>query len=140
MKQKGLVSFQKLVMYFIKKGKRSLIENKVRTFLTDKKRLKKRKSLILKEAEKSLNNVTPYVRLLIRKRGKRSIYKVGYLEKKRSNKKAYLSIAKGLKEVKKEYFLTALQKEISASVSKKGALVVKRNDLHKTAKRFAPYS
>ena len=127
-------------MYFIKKGKRSLIENKVRTFLIDKKRLKKRKSLILKEAEKSLNNVTPYVRLLVRKRGKRSIYKIGYLEKRRSNKKAYLTIAKGLREVKKEYFLTALQKEITASVSKKGSLVIKRNEVHKTAKRFAPYS
>ncbi len=127
-------------MYFIKKGKRSLIEKKVREYLVDKKKLKKSKSVIIKQTKRTLLNVTPYVRLLVRKRrrGKLSIYKIGYLEKRRSYKKAYLSIAKPLRESKKEYFLVALEKEIEANTSKKGSLVLKRNDIHKKAKRFAP--
>jgi ribosomal protein S7 len=137
MEEKGLASFQNLTTYFLKKGKLSKIETHVRSYL--KSNLKKKKSKLLDQAQKSINKVIPYVRLLVRKRGKRFKYRVEYLEKKRGKRKAYLSIAKELSENKTSYFLNVLQKEIETVASKKSNLLVKKNTLHETAKFAIPY-
>lgn len=81
----------------------------------------------------------PHVRLFTRRRGKHYIYKVGYLEKNKAEKKAYLFIMKPLRENKSVSFLTTLQQEVEAISLKKSVLLAKRNNIHKLAKRNAPF-
>ncbi len=134
-KETGIVYFQKLVAYFLKKGKKSIIESKIRLYLKETK-LKKQKWLVNSTA--CVQNVTPHIRLLVRKRGKRLKYKIGFLECEKAEKKAFLAISKLLKDHKTGNFLSVLEKEIENIALGKNNLVAKKNLLHKTAWQFAP--
>lgn len=135
-KETGINYFQKLALYFLKKGKKSILESKIRVYL---KEVKQKKQKLLVNSTRCVQNVRPYVRLLVRKRGKRLKYKVGFIEREKAEKKAFLSISKLLKDNKTGNFLSVLDKEIENIALGKNNLVTKKNLLHKTAWQFAPF-
>ncbi len=134
--------FQKLSGYFLKKGKKSLIENKIRVslikgFEKKKKKTKENFKKVIKtlevNAKNSLTKAIPYIRLLMRKRGKRIKYKIGLLKKQKGERKAYLAISKLLRENKTGNFLNLLHKETTNTVLGKNNITAKKNMMHKTA-------
>lgn len=129
---------KKSLNYFLNKGKKSRIETKTRFFFKNSLTKVRKKNLIKKESL-CIEKIKPYIRLLVRKRGKRSIYKVGTLRKDKREKKAFLWVSKVLRESKSEYFLNIWEKEVLSIAKGKGAAVTKCNMLHKTGLQFAPY-
>lgn len=140
--QKDYLTF--LTQYFIKKGKKTKVENLFRKFFF---KLKKRKNPSRRWAKKTWRsflkckyNAMYYVRLKIRKRRRRVKYRVTYLESYRWLKKSVLPLAKTVKESKLRTFSDAFYKEFLMLRSGKSGITTKRNEYHKLAYMRAPYS
>ena len=136
------VYLNNLKQFFIKQGKKSALENLFKEYMINppiKKVVgwnKKTYSKLLKCEQ----NSTPYVKLSLRKRGKRIKYKITYLEKKRQLKKAILPFAKLVKERKMNSFLISFDKEIENLSNGKSSVMLKRDETHQLAFAKAPYS
>jgi len=130
-----------LKQFFIKQGKKSTLENLFKEYMINPPIKKinnwnKKASLKFIKCEQ---NSTPYVKLAIRKRGKRVKYKITYLEKHRQLKKAILPFARVVKERKINSFLLSFDKEIENLSSGKSNIMVKRDEMHQLAFAKAPY-
>ena len=131
-----------LKQFFIKQGKKSILESKFKEYMINpsiKKTLgwnKKTESKFIKCEQ----NSTPYVKLLLRKRGKRVKYKVTYLQQESRLKKAVLPFSKLVKERKMNSFLISFDKEIENLSAGRSQVMVKRDELHQLAFSKAPYS
>ncbi len=132
-------ALEKLILYFIKKGKKSKLEKITRLFFYKQKT--KSKNLI-KAAEVSLQKSIPFIRLLIKKRKRRRPrYAVGVLTSfKKKQKKAILFITKGLREKKKSFFLKDLAKQINTISIEKKNMIAAVSTMHSLAKRYGPYT
>lgn len=124
---------QNMKQFFIKNGKKNVVETQFTKFFKQKSLLGKNDSTTL--INKSLTNATTYVFLKSRRRGKRTKYKVSYLEKYKGEKKALLMFSKLLKESRSnnEPYITRLDKGLVVLSSDKNALISKRDELHKIA-------
>ena len=129
---------QKMKQFFIRKGKKSVMEKSFRTFLVNKIILKKEN--LNTYIQNAVMNSLPYVKLKMRRRGKRFLYKVNYLEKNESVRKGLLAFSKNLNEHKNINFLTSLTKELDTLSQGKNVITNKRDELHKLALENAPYS
>lgn len=89
--------------------------------------------------EANLNSV-PHVKLRTRRKGKRVLYKVNFLEKEESLQKGLLAFSKNLKENKGVNFLNSLEKELENLSLGKSALITKRDEIHRLALENAPFS
>jgi ribosomal protein S7 len=130
-----------LKQFFIKQGKKSTLENLFKEYMINPPIKKinnwnKKTSLKFIKCEQ---NSTPYVKLAMRKRGKRVKYKITYLEKHRQLKKAILPFAKIVKERKINSFLLSFDKEIENLSSGKSNIMVKRDEIHQLGFAKAPY-
>ncbi len=125
--------------FFIKKGKKGRTEALWRTFLYNKacSKTKQTSAALIKQ---TLYNSIPFVKLKIRKKGKRIRYKVNFLEKENGEKKALLAISKTVNADKQDSVLLSLDKELQAIALKKSPTVAKRDELHKIALKSGPYS
>lgn len=131
-----------LKQFFLKKGGKSKMESLFKEYMINPI-AKKTKGWSQKTQEKFIKceqNSTPYVKLRIRKRGKRIKYRVTYLEKKRWLKKALLPFSKVVREKKMDRFLVSFDKELENLSSGRSSVMVKRDEFHKLALAKAPYS
>lgn len=131
-------SIQNMKQFFIKNGKKNVIESQFIQFF-------KEKSLngstnVTHLLEKSLNNGTSYVFLKTRRRGKRIKHKVSYLEEAKGEKRALLMFSKLFKEKRSntESFSVKLDKELNVLSTDKNILITKRDELHKIALENSP--
>lgn len=108
------------------------------TFLMDRAHSKKRK--LNKILLRAMYNSRPNIKLRTRRRGRRTLYKVTYIEEKESVKKALLAFSKSLNENKNPKFLISLEKELLILSSGKSPITIKRDVLHRTALENMPYS
>lgn len=124
--------------FFIKKGKKVKIENQFYKYIKTRSVLNKTNTEDL--LVNSMSNITNFVFLKNRRRGKRVKYKVTYLEENRGNKRAILSFSKLFKNQHKKGvgFVNLLDKELISLNSEKNTLLTKRDELHKLALENAP--
>lgn len=129
---------QKMKQSFIKKGKKAVMEKLFHNFLI--KRVESKKKGLKKILLNARRNSTPYVKLRTRKRGRRTLYRVTFLEKEAGLRKALLAFSKNLNEHKDPKFLITLEKDLEFLSSGKSSITAKRNEFHKTALRYTPYA
>jgi len=124
--------------FFIKKGKKTKIENQFYNYIKERSFLNKTNTEEL--LTKSVSNITGFVFLKSRRRGKRVKYKVTYLEEVRGANRAMLSFSKQFKDQHKKglRFTNLLEKELLSLNSDKNPLLLKRDELHKLALENAP--
>jgi len=134
----SIVYFQRMKQFFIKEGKKNAMEKIFRTFLMN--RATSKKENLTKILYKAQCNSTPHVRLRTRRRGRRILYKVTYIEEEKRLKKALLSFSKNLKENKNPKFLISLEKDLETLSSGKSSITTKRDEFHRLALKHTPYS
>lgn len=124
--------------FFIKKGKKVKIENQFYNYIKNRSRLNKINTEDL--LTNSMSNITSFIYLKNRRRGKRIKYKVTYLEENRGNNRAILAFSKLFKDQHKKGvgFSNLLEKELISLNTEKNALLTKRDELHKLALENAP--
>lgn len=124
--------------FFIKKGKKTKVENQFYNYIKERSILNKTNTDEL--LDKSISNITNFVFLKNRRRGKRIKYKVTYLEETRGANRAILSFSKQFKDQHKKglKFTNFLEKELISLNSEKNTLLIKRDELHKLALDNAP--
>lgn len=84
-------------------------------------------------------NSTPYVRLKVKRRGKKVKYKIGFLEKEKAERKALGALSQNFKEQSVEKFTVSLEKELESLSSGKSVITAKRDELHKLALLNSPF-
>lgn len=131
--------FQEMKQFFIKKGKKSKLENAFRSYLWTRAISKKTNFLI--NITKIMLNLTPYIRLRAKKRRKYTKYKLEIVQKDWARKKALGAFSKSFKEhsITSRDFYTAIDKELEYVQSGKSNIEIERNDYHKKALKAAPY-
>lgn len=131
--------FQEMKQFFIKKGKKTKLENAFRSYLWT--RAISKKTNFLMNITKIMLNTTPYIRLRAKKRRKYTKYKLEIVQKDWARKKALGAFAKGFKEhsINSRDFYSAIDKELDFVQSGKSNIETERNDYHKKALKAAPY-
>lgn len=130
--------------FFIKKGKKSIIENRLQKEITLRSYLDETKSLKKAEKTEDLNSLfqscwsmsIPYVRLKIKKRrrGKRILYRVKFLTSVQSEQRALTSFNKFFKTIKANNFLNKMKLIITSFSKFKWHIIQKeRKKLHRLA-------
>lgn len=134
----SIIYLQKMKQFFIRQGKKNIMENLFQTFLM-------RRAIINKEninnllLETMLNSV-PYIKLRSRRKGTRVLHKIGFLEKDESMRSGLLAFSKKLSDVNNGNFLRALDQEFLSLSAGKNTIMTKRDELHKTAIENMPFS
>jgi ribosomal protein S7 len=133
-----ILYLQKMKQFFVKKGKKSIVEKLFRTFLF-KNSINKKSDINKMLIDASMNSM-PYIKLKTRRRGKKMLYKVNYLEKEDSLRKGLLAFSKNLNENKNINFLNSFEKELENLSIGKSVIMSKRDEIHRLALENAPYS
>ena len=135
----GTQYYNKLQQFLIYKGKKSVTENLFRSLLVS--RAQKKKSTLISESTRCKHNSTLFLRLKTRKRGKRVLYRVTYLEKGPADKKAFCTFGKYIRKLEPENLELALEKEIEGLAKDRSHPVrVERDRIHRLARRHGPQS
>ena len=139
----GQTYLTQLKQFFLKKGAKSKMERLFKKYMIKPSSKKKAEGWSKKTQEKFIKceqNSTPYVKLKIRKRGKRIKHRVTFLEKKHWLKKALLPFSKVVREKKMDRFLISFDKELENLSSGRSTVMIKRDEFHKLALAKAPFS
>lgn len=129
--------FQNLKQFFLRKGKKDRMESLMREFLVA--RAKANKGDITETLKACILNSTPYVRLKVKRRGKKVKYKIGFLEKEKAERKALGTLSKNFKDQSNSKFILGLEKELDVLALGKSAITTKRDEMHKLALLNSPY-
>lgn len=133
----GTQYYNKLQQFLIFKGKKSRTERLFRNLLIS--RAQNFKSSLVPELERCKYNSTPYVRLKTRRKGKRILYRINFLENKLAEKQSWSSFGKHLRNQNSEKLQLNLEKEIETlSKERNHPVRVNRDKLHQLARRHAP--
>ena len=125
--------FESLSQYFFRKGKKQIIRKLFTKLLIQ--RAKRKKESMHKWLNTCYYSARPYIKLKtrIKRRGKRVLHRLTFLEKTKSERLSYLYFVKQFKSKKKRFLIENLQTEIeSLGTNKKHVLRVERNKIHKT--------
>ena len=136
-KENILLFFQKMLCFFIKKGKKSRVEHLFRLFLL--MRSKKKKTPLQGFLNKCVLNVTPFTHLKTKRRGKRVSYRVNFIEKERAKKKALMLFSNQLRKQKQIKFVDIFEKELESWATGRSSLVQKTKELHQMTSKILPY-
>lgn len=134
----NILYLQKMKQFFIRRGKKNVLENIFQTYFM-------RRAIINKEnmnnllLETMLNSV-PYVKLRSRRKGTRTIHKIGFLEKDASMRSGLLALSKKVITANTGNFSRALDQELTSLSTGKNTIRSKRDELHKTALENMPFS
>ena len=134
----NILYLQKMKQFFIRQGKKNVMEKTFREYLLN--RAKSKKADLNKLLNDSIMNSVPYVKLKTRRKGKRFLYKVGFVEQEEGLNKALLAFAKNLNESKGVKFSVSFEKELENLSSGKSSIMVKRDEIHRLALENAPYA
>lgn len=129
---------QQMKQFFIKKGNKTVMEKLFHTFLMN--RAQSKKGNLTKTLSDSMLNSMPHIRLRTRRRGKRTLYRVNFMQNEESVRKALLAFSKNLNENKNPKFLISLEKELEVLGGGKSIITTKRDALHRLAIENIPYS
>jgi len=134
----NILYLQKMKQFFVRKGKKNVIEKAFRTFLINRALTNKDNlNHILRE---SILNSVPYVKLRSRRKGTRVNYKIGFLEKEDAMQKGLLAFSKKLHDSKSGNFLHSLEQELISLSSGKSSIMAKRDEIHIAALENAPHT
>jgi hypothetical protein len=133
----NILYFQKMRQFFVRKGKKNVIENVLKGYLI--KRAINKPSDLNNLLSNAYANSVSYVKLKTRRRGKRVRYKVGFLEKKDGMRKALLSFSKNMFGNKGVNFAVSFEKELDNLSTGKSSIMLQRNALHEIALKNVPY-
>ena len=133
--------YNKISQFFIRKGKKAIMEKLFKNLLS--LRVKTNKKAIAPLLEKCFYNSMYFVRLKVktRRRKKRILYRITYLEEKDYEKRGLISFGKNTNSIPKnsQPFVSILTQEIeSLALNKTHPVRVLRDTVHKTAFKFAP--
>lgn len=129
--------FQNMKQFFVRKGKKHAVEGLFKSLLILRAKNNKKDTKAL--LSKCILNATPFVSLKIRRRGKRTTYKVNYLERKRGERKALIAFSKGMFAKISGKFVPALEKELEDLGNGRSIISSKRDEIHRIALENAPY-
>lgn len=115
----------------MKKGKKAHIEKLLLNLLINRNKQKKSQIHTLLIASKF--NSMSFVKLKTKKRGTLSKYKIHYLEKEKSERKAVQMLAKNLKNKSNNSFKESLERELENLASGKSSITTTRNEFHDLA-------
>lgn len=127
---------QRLQLFFLKKGKKSLLETQLRRWMLN--RALQEKSSLNSLLQQCILHGTPFVNLKTRRRGKRVFYKVGYMDRYNGERKSLGVLRNTLKGQIHVSFIQALEKEIETLAAGKSPIVEKRDEMHRLALEAAP--
>jgi ribosomal protein S7 len=127
---------QRMQLFFLKRGKKSSLENLLRAWLI--RRARQGKTPVYSLLHSCILYGTPFISLKTRRRGKRVFYKVGYMDRSRGERKSLGALRQTLKDQTYERFTEALEKEIESLASGKSRIVEKRDELHRLALEASP--
>lgn len=134
----SILYVQNMKQFFIRNGKKNVMEKNFQTFLMERARSNKEEiSSILTE---SILNSVPYIKLRSRRKGARVLHKIGFLEKEESMRKGLLAFSKKLSDANNGNFLRALDQELLSLSTGKSTIMTKRDELHKIALENMPFS
>lgn len=134
----SILYLQKMKQFFIRRGKKNVMENLFQTFLM-------RRAIINKEninnilIETMLNTI-PHIKLRNRRKGTRIVYKLGFLEKEESMRRGLLTVSKKVIDGNSGNFTRSLDQELTSLSTGKNIIITKRDELHKTALDNMPFS
>jgi len=124
--------YENIAQYFFRKGKKGVMEKLFSQLLF--KRAQENKKAIAPLLEKCFYSAIPYIRLKTRtrRRGKRILYRVTYLERKDAEKSALSSFCKQVSAQTNDRFTVKLEREIESFAENKNYPVrVLRDKIHK---------
>jgi ribosomal protein S7 len=130
--------FQKMKQFFLRKGNKAAVENLFYSLL--KNRASNGKDSIVNVLNNCILNGTSFVQLKTKRRGKRVIYKIGYMEHERAERKALGTLAKTINDQSSGNFLSNLEKELEALSVGKSNISAKRDEIHQIALENTPYA
>lgn len=133
----NILYFQKMRQFFVRKGKKNVLENVFKNYLITRAAIKPTNFTTL--LGNAYANSVSYVKLKTRRRGKRIKYKVGFLEKKDGMRKALLAFSKNMNVNKGNKFSNIFEKELDNLSSGKSTIMSQRNTLHEIALKNVPY-
>lgn len=134
----NILYLQKMKQFFIRRGKKNVLEKLFQTFLLNHAvTTKDTVNNLLRES--TLNSV-PYIKLRSRRKGARVMHKISFLEKEESMRKGLLAFAKKLQDTKSGNFLRALEQELNNLSLGKSVIMTKRDELHATALDAVPHT
>jgi ribosomal protein S7 len=134
----NILYLQKMKQFFLRQGKKNVMEKLFKEYLLNRAQTKK--DDLNKILLDSFMNSVPHVKLKTRRKGKKVMYKVGFVEKEDGMRKALLSFSKNLNENRSVKFANSLEKELENLSSGKSSIMAKRNEIHRIALENAPYS
>lgn len=133
---KSLKYFNEIKQHFLKQGKKSRMEKLFKIFLL--KRAKNAKQNFSNTVQKCMINATPYIRLKMRRRGKRTKYKIAILNKIKREKKSLAVIKQSIGKPSSQNFLEVFEKEFEKLAIGNSIGTQKRNELHRLAFKIVP--
>ena len=124
--------YENIAQYFFRKGKKGVMERLFSQLLF--KRAQENKKAIAPLLEKCFYSAIPYIRLKTRtrRRGKRVLYRITYLEKKDAEKQALAAFCKQVSTQTNDRFTVKLEHEIESFAENKNYPTrVLRDKIHK---------
>jgi len=131
----------KISKFFVRKGNKAIMEKQFHNLLS--LHVKNNKKTMAPLLENCFYNSMYFVRLKIktRRRKKRVLYRITYLEQDKYEKKGLLSFGKHTNSIAKnsQPFISTLAQELtSLALNKMHPIRLLRDHVHKTAFKFAP--
>lgn len=124
--------FETISQYFLRKGKKSVMEKLFKNLLF--KRAKENKSKINPLLETCFHSAIPYIKLKSRtkRRGKRTIYRLTFLERKKAERLSFAAFSKQVSAKKSDRFVPKIEAEIeSFGTNKNHPLRLQRDKIHR---------
>lgn len=134
----NILYLQKMKQFFIRKGKKNVLEKLFQTFLLN--RAITSKDTVNNLLRESTLNSVPYIKLRSRRKGARVMHKISFLEKEESMHKGLLAFSKKIQEVKSGNFSRALEQELNNLSLGKSSIMAKRDELHAIAFDAVPHT
>lgn len=133
----GTHYYNKLQQFLIHKGKKSRTESLFKDLLIS--RAQNSKSSLIKELVSCKYNSTPHIRLKTRRKGKRVLYRIDFLENNLAEKQSWSTFGKHIRNQNSENLKGTLEKEIESLAKERSHPVrLNRDKLHQLARRHAP--
>lgn len=136
-KMNSIGFFQNMKQFFIKKGKKHSVESLFKSLLILRAKNNKKETKAL--LSNCMLNASPFVALKMRKRGKRTTYKVNFLDEKKGERKALIAFSKATSSKFSGRFAPVLEKELEDLANGKSPISTKRDEIHRIALENAPY-
>lgn len=134
----NILYLQKMKQFFLRQGKKNVMEKLFKEYLINRAQVKK--DDLNKTLLDAFMNSVPYVKLKTRRKGKKVLYKVGFVEKDDGMRKALLAFSTSWSKNKGTKFSMSLEKELENLSLGKSEIMAKRNEIHRLALENTPYS